>query len=86
MSAQPGTRAGGNPTATSSQVAIMLAQPGTGAGGNPTATSSQVAIMSAQPGTWDWGWGEPTARRIMAPSGTSEYLPLPQLLLLATSQ
>ena len=40
LSSQPGTRAGGNPTATSSQMALMSAQPGTRAGGNPTATAS----------------------------------------------
>ena len=35
MSAQPGTRVGGNPPATSSQLSPMSAQPGTRAGGNP---------------------------------------------------
>ena len=42
MSAQPGTRAGGTPPATSLQVAIMSAQPGTRAEGisNPAANAS----------------------------------------------
>ena len=40
VSAQPGTRAGGNPLDTSSQVALMSAQPGTRAGHDSTATSS----------------------------------------------
>ena len=40
MSAQPGTRAGGNPAATPSQMAIMSAQPGTRAGGIASATAS----------------------------------------------
>ena len=51
MSAQLGTRAGGNPLAIDSQVALTSAQPGTRAGGNPTDTPLQMAIMSAQPGT-----------------------------------
>ena len=55
MSAQPGIRAGGNPPATSSQVALMSAQLGISAACNPPATSSQVALMSALPGTMAGG-------------------------------
>ena len=39
FSTQPGTRAGGNPTDTSSHIALMSTQPGSRAGGNTTATA-----------------------------------------------
>ena len=55
MSAQPWTRAGGNPPAISSQVALMSAQPGTRLG----ATHSYPVVDGPHVSpTWGQGWGQ----------------------------
>ena len=53
LSAQPGTRAWGNPTATSSQVSSLSAQPGARAGGNPTATASASTDLHMEQHVWN---------------------------------
>ena len=53
MSAQPGSRAGGNSPAISSQVALMSAQPGTRAGGNSTAAASASIDLDMEQNVWN---------------------------------